>query len=162
MPLLTLLQEQRDFSVSAFGPSPRLHGVLEHLKKELAEAQESPGDVTEWADCFLLCVDGALRAGGDPLHIDAYMSHGIMPEESKVQDGWSFDDIHFELSALEGKIHQWRPWAVMAYRIWLAAYHHGHQGLIPAVAAKLAINKSRTWPDWRKVAIDQAIEHIKD
>lgn len=162
MTLLKLLQEQRQFSVSAFGPEPRLAGVLDHLKKELAEVQEATGDVTEWADCFLLCVDGSMRAGGDPSHIDAYMSHGVMPEESKGQDGWKFHDITSDLVVLEAHINQWRRWSIMGYRVWLAAYHHGHSDLIAAAAAKLAINQARSWPDWREIPTDLAIEHIKN
>lgn len=74
MPLLKLLQEQRQFSVATFGPEPRLAGVLDHLEKELAEVQEATGDVMEWADCFLLCIDGSMRAGGDPSNIVAYLT----------------------------------------------------------------------------------------
>ena len=162
MTLLTLLQEQRKFSVSAFGPAPRLLGVLNHLKKELAEVRSAPGDITEWADCFLLCIDGSMRAGGDARHIAAYLSQGFMPEESKCQDGWQFDVITTDLVVLESQIGDWHRWATMGYQVWLAAYHHGHHDLITAATAKLAVNMARSWPDWRDTTEDQAIEHIKE
>lgn len=161
MPLLKLLQEQRQFSVATFGPEPRLAGVLDHLEKELAEVQEATGDVMEWADCFLLCIDGSIRAGGDPSNIVAYMAHRVDLYEAKHQGVWSFHDITSDLLVLRAHTNQWQRWAIMAYQVWLAAYHHGHSDLIGAAAAKLAINQARSWPDWRESPTDQAIEHIK-
>lgn len=38
-------------------------GALKHLEKEAKEAQESPTDRHEYADCFLLILDAARRAG---------------------------------------------------------------------------------------------------
>jgi hypothetical protein len=40
-------------------------GALKHLAKEAAEAQANPEDVTEYADCLILVLDAARRAGFD-------------------------------------------------------------------------------------------------
>jgi hypothetical protein len=42
-------------------------GPLRHLEKEAKEAQQNPGDITEYADCLILILDAARRAGFKPL-----------------------------------------------------------------------------------------------
>lgn len=93
------LARQRDFSLATFGPGARLLGVLDHIRKELAEIEADPTDLAEWVDVIILAFDGAWRAG-------------------------------------------WEP-----------------QQIIDAVKAKQAKNEARTWPDWRTVNRDHAIEH---
>lgn len=34
--------------------------------------------------------------------------------------------------------------------------------IIAAIHAKHAVNKARTWPDWRSADPDKAIEHVRD
>lgn len=36
---------------------------------------------------------------------------------------------------------------------------HGPSEIIAAIKAKQAINETRSWPDWRTMPADQAIEH---
>jgi hypothetical protein len=93
------LAHQREWSTATFGPGQRTHGVLDHIRKELAEIEADPTDVTEWVDVIILAFDGAWRAG-------------------------------------------WEP-----------------QQIIDAIKAKQARNEARTWPDWRTMSEDQAIEH---
>lgn len=57
------------WSERAFGISAGPGGPLRHLAEEVAEALDSPDDVTEFADCLMLVFDAARRAG------------------------WSFDDL---------------------------------------------------------------------
>lgn len=55
---------QSDWSQRMFGPDSRGPiGSLRHLEKETREAQQAPGDLTEYADCFLLLLDATRRAG---------------------------------------------------------------------------------------------------
>lgn len=63
------LAAQREWSRETFGPGTRLLGVLDHIRKELVEIEESPGDVTEWVDVIILAFDGAWRAGWEPQQI---------------------------------------------------------------------------------------------
>lgn len=60
------LERQRQWSKATFGPGDRLDGVIEHIKKELAEVKANPSDVIEWADVLILAFDGAWRSGHEP------------------------------------------------------------------------------------------------
>ncbi|HAF44697.1 MAG TPA: DUF550 domain-containing protein [Gallionellaceae bacterium] len=98
--LIDHLQRQQDFSLRTFGPGMRTDGLIDHVKKELAEIKEDPTDVTEWIDVMLLAMDGAWRAGYDA------------------------------------------------------------ESICQALRAKLEKNIARTWPDWRAVDPNKAIEHV--
>lgn len=64
--LFDLAADHSAWSQATFGPGGPL-GSLKHLELEAREAQESPGDITEYADCLLLLLDAARRAGFGPL-----------------------------------------------------------------------------------------------
>lgn len=64
--LVAHLQRQRDFSLKTFGPGPRTKGVVDHIRKELAEIEADPADIMEWVDVIILAFDGAWRAGWEP------------------------------------------------------------------------------------------------
>jgi len=55
------------WAATTFGPSSERGpiGPLKHLEKEAKEAQESPFDESEYADCMILVMDCAHRAGID-------------------------------------------------------------------------------------------------
>lgn len=67
--LVAHLHRQRAFSLKTFGPGERTAGVLDHIRKELAEVAADPGDVMEWIDLVILALDGAWRAGHQPVAI---------------------------------------------------------------------------------------------
>jgi len=60
------LHRQREWSTATFGPGPRTHGVIDHIRKELAEIEADPTDLSEWIDVIILAFDGAWRAGHEP------------------------------------------------------------------------------------------------
>ena len=62
------LERQREFSERTFGPGPRTNGVLDHIRKELAEIEAEPLSM-EWIDVVILALDGAWRAGHEPQEI---------------------------------------------------------------------------------------------
>ncbi|AVK03898.1 hypothetical protein AO903_30460 [Pseudomonas aeruginosa] len=93
------LERQRRLSKRTFGPGSRAAGVIDHIRKELRELEEAPGDLAEWIDVVVLALDGAWRTGATPAQI------------------------------------------------------------IDALLAKQAKNEARSWPDWRTVPSDKAIEH---
>lgn len=64
--LVAHLYRQRAFSRATFGPGQRTKGVVDHIRKELAEIEADPSDVMEWIDVILLAFDGAWRAGHTP------------------------------------------------------------------------------------------------
>jgi hypothetical protein len=57
------IKNQRDWSIDTFGPGPRTHGVLNHIRKEIVEIEDSPYDLSEWVDVIILAIDGAWRSG---------------------------------------------------------------------------------------------------
>ena len=63
------LDRQREWSRETFGPGHRTVGVLDHIRKELAEIEACPLDVNEWVDVITLAFDGAWRAGWEPQQI---------------------------------------------------------------------------------------------
>ena len=71
MDLIAHLYRQRAFSRATFGPGQRTAGVIDHIRKELAEIEGNPRDRSEWIDVILLALDGAWRAGYSPEHLAA-------------------------------------------------------------------------------------------
>jgi hypothetical protein len=93
------LHRQIEWSERTFGPGARTKGVIDHIRKELAEIEADPLDVKEWVDVIILAFDGAWRAGWQPVQI------------------------------------------------------------LQAIFDKQEKNENRTWPDWRTMSPDKAIEH---
>lgn len=63
MDLKQHLLRQMAFSHATFGPGPRTHGVIDHIKKELIEV-ENAGEgrkAAEWVDVVILALDGLTR-----------------------------------------------------------------------------------------------------
>ena len=58
-----LWDRQAEWSDRVFGKGYRLSGVINHIRKELVEIEESPGSLEEWGDAFGLLCDGARRQG---------------------------------------------------------------------------------------------------
>lgn len=87
------------WSFDAFGPPSHRGpiGPLRHLLKEVVEALAAPRDISEYADCFLLVLDAADRAGftlGDLL--DAANSKLAINEQRKWPD-WRNADPNIPL-----------------------------------------------------------------
>lgn len=55
------LVRQMVFSKSTWGPGARTLGVLDHLKKEIEEVEQSNGSAVEWVDVAILALDGLTR-----------------------------------------------------------------------------------------------------
>jgi hypothetical protein len=86
--LVEHLHRQRDFSLRTFGPGPRLEGVIAHIRKELAEIEAKPTDVTEWIDVVLLALDGAWRAGFGPEEIAIALQGKQAKNEARTWPDW--------------------------------------------------------------------------
>jgi hypothetical protein len=67
--LIEYIARQRRWSAATFGPGLRTKGVIEHIRKELAEIEAAPTDLAEWCDVVILGLDGAWRAGYTPEQI---------------------------------------------------------------------------------------------
>lgn len=53
---------QAEWSARTFGPGRRTKGIIEHIKKELVEIEESGGAPDEWVDVVILGLDGLWRS----------------------------------------------------------------------------------------------------
>lgn len=69
--LSSLAKDQSEWSQATFGTDAERGplGALRHLEKEALETQAAPNDIGEYADCFLLILDAARRAGISPLQL---------------------------------------------------------------------------------------------
>lgn len=56
------LKRQIAFSRATFGPGTRQKGVIDHIKRELIEVENSDGSPAEWTDVVILALDGLTRA----------------------------------------------------------------------------------------------------
>lgn len=82
------LERQRAWSEATFGPGPRTLGVLDHIRKELAEIEAAPEDLSEWVDVLILAFDGAWRAGWEPQQIiDAIVAKQVA-NEARTWPDW--------------------------------------------------------------------------
>jgi hypothetical protein len=68
-------ERQRQWSRKTFGDGKRTLGILNHIRKELAEIEAKPDDLEEWIDVVILALDGYWRHGGRPadlmMHLQA-------------------------------------------------------------------------------------------
>jgi dATP/dGTP pyrophosphohydrolase len=85
--LVAHLYRQREWSEATFGPGNRDNGVIDHIRKELVEIEESPDDLSEWIDVVILALDGAWRNGFTPEQIaDALEAKQAKNERRKWPD----------------------------------------------------------------------------
>lgn len=86
--LVAHLHRQREWSERTFGPGHRTAGVLDHIRKELKEIEESPLDLSEWIDVAILAFDGAWRAGYSPEEIAAALVAKQIKNEARKWPDW--------------------------------------------------------------------------
>ncbi|MGV6875867.1 dATP/dGTP pyrophosphohydrolase domain-containing protein [Pseudochelatococcus sp. B33] len=82
------LARQRAFSEKTFGPGARTKGVIDHIRKELAEIDADPSDISEWVDVVILALDGAWRAGHSPEQIIAALVAKQDKNEARNWPDW--------------------------------------------------------------------------
>ena len=90
--LAAFVKRKRAHSVHAFGPGPRTAGVIDHIKRELAEIEAEPGDLSEWVDVILLALDGAWRAGHEPEAVAAAVLATQSRNEARRWPDWRTAD----------------------------------------------------------------------
>ncbi len=83
---------QIKFSKATFGSWGRVAGVLDHIRKELAEIEADPGDLEEWIDVVILALDGAWRAGHSPQEIAAALKAKQAKNEAREWPDWRTAD----------------------------------------------------------------------
>ena len=82
------LHRQRDWSTKTFGPGDRRQGIIDHIRKELAEIEESNGDLHEWIDVVILALDGAWRSSATPSEIINALESKQAKNEARKWPDW--------------------------------------------------------------------------
>jgi hypothetical protein len=90
MDLKQHLLRQMAFSHATYGPGQRTGGVIDHIRKELVEIEESNGDPNEWVDVVILALDGLTRAvifadgkRSDPEDAAAFVCRRIVAKQAR-------------------------------------------------------------------------------
>ena len=86
------LLRQAKFSRNTFGPGRRTQGVSDHIRKELAEIADAPGDLEEWIDVVILALDGAWRTGASPEQIIDTLKAKQAKNEARTWPDWRTAD----------------------------------------------------------------------
>lgn len=90
------LHRQREFSERKFGPGERLAGVIDHIRRELAEVEKAAADgeptLPEWVDVIILALDGAWRSGATPQEISAAIAAKQARNEARMWPDWRSAD----------------------------------------------------------------------
>lgn len=140
--MIAHLTRQAAFSRATFGPGPRTKGVIDHVKKELAEVERfySP-------DYTIL--------------VGTYMEAAGREEIRKAPSGIERD---------RGAAGEWVDVAILGLdgltrAIWSANPDWNADRVarfaVELIAAKQGKNERRNWPDWRTAPADSAIEHTR-
>ena len=85
MEIKEYLKNQIQWSLKTFGPGNRDAGLLDHIKKELVEIENNPGDIEEWMDVVILALDAAWRNGCTPEDIEFML---IYKQEKNKRRDW--------------------------------------------------------------------------
>lgn len=67
-------------------------GVCDHIRKELAEVEESGGSLAEWIDVVILALDGAWRSGATPEQIVSELVAKQTKNEGRRWPDWRTAD----------------------------------------------------------------------
>lgn len=90
--LVQHLYRQRAFSRGTFGPGRRTSGVIDHIRKELAEIEKEPWEIEEWIDVVILALDGAWRTGASPEEIAEVLAEKQARNELRDWPDWRTAD----------------------------------------------------------------------
>lgn len=87
---IDFLHRKNAWSEKAFGPvDARGHmGPLDHMRKEIAEAEADPSDVVEFVDLIFLATDAAHRAGHAPEAIAAALEEKLSVNRGRTWPDW--------------------------------------------------------------------------
>lgn len=81
-----------------------------------------------------------------------------------LRTGGVIDHIRKELKEIEADPHDLSEWIDVVILAMDGFWRHGGKAsdLLPRLLAKQQKNMARTWPDWRSMSENQAIEHVRN
>ena len=147
-----LFEHQKKWSAETFGDHLDPSGVIDHIHKEIEEIRAAPDDPEEWADLFILAMDGLWRSGREFNQKQLEMT---MTEFSPAILG-----VHDTLRRVGFALDRSDYIFIMA----VASCMLLNIGILPrnVVHAKQQKNAARKWPDKSTVDITKAIEHVSE
>jgi hypothetical protein len=89
--LARFLYKQIRFSSNAFGPGDRTAGILDHIRKEIAEVERATTDgdkMREFVDIVILSLDAMWRLGFSPEEIVAAIQIKHNANMNRVWPDW--------------------------------------------------------------------------
>ena len=96
------ITRQRAWSNATFGPGYSKERIIDHIKKELVEVQES-GELAEWVDIVLLALDGAWRTGATPREICDGIFDKLQINERREWPDWRESDPNRAIEHIRSK-----------------------------------------------------------
>jgi hypothetical protein len=88
MDLAFYLARQRQWFLKVFGPGQRDEGLIKHIKKELDEIRDPPGDIEEWIDVIILAFEGALRNAKSVAAVEEVIDCLQMKQDKNLARTW--------------------------------------------------------------------------
>lgn len=85
------IRRQAEWSLKTFGHGSRRLGIVEHVRKELAEvvnAKTEKDELGEWIDVMILALDGAWRTGATPAQIVEALRAKQAKNEARKWPDW--------------------------------------------------------------------------
>lgn len=161
--LRQLVEAQREFSVKAFGDHNITSGVHAHLLEEIKEVRLDPQDLTEWADCFILALDGAHRTGTPLAFIATRINELIKKPTVGMLEINSLNT--FEAMVIKcgedsiGYCETWCYFAALLVRVMERETTFYIPELYAAVEKKQAANMARDWGDHSEQDPSKPINH---
>lgn len=127
-------------------------------KNRFAHVPDPPDDY--WPDCTTF-VRAAVIDAAHIEHQRAWSTATFGPREQRGPTG-PLAHIRKEVEEVAADPTVLEEWVDVIILAFDGAWRAGHepQEILDAVKAKQAKNEARTWPDWRSVPDDEAIEHV--
>jgi hypothetical protein len=88
MDLKFYLVRQHLWALKVFGQGQRDSGLTKHIRKELDEILNSPGDIEEWIDVVILAFEGALRNAKSVNPVEEVIDCLQMKQDKNIARTW--------------------------------------------------------------------------
>lgn len=155
--LAQYITELKAWQLATFGTGERTQALIKHIRKELREIEQNPGDLMEWVDVMILAIEGAWRSGGKVAEWQANLVNVVYIPMSA---GLTARSMKWTLGAFERGVYSGDVWYEMfEYAVHGAMSQNFTLAQIQqALVEKLEINKARQWPE----PIDgEPVEHVR-